>query len=94
MTTEAVMITVRRHGRTMALVALSATVLGCGLAAVSDPTAILEGQVNDATGAEFLRRGAIRQFAVAFPQVTWESGVVADEFRFQVVASPVWRDGE
>lgn len=50
---------------------------------VSDPTAILDSDLNNAEGAQLLRRAALRTLYDAIHQRAWWSGLLADEFLTQ-----------
>jgi hypothetical protein len=50
---------------------------------VSDPTAILDDDLNNAEGAQLLRRAALQVLYGAVGQAAFESGLVADEFLTQ-----------
>src|SRR5437773_10846363 len=61
----------------------------CGLLDVSDPTKLLDSELNNAEGAELLRRDALRALYEATGQAAWYSGLLADEFRHQApIGSP------
>lgn len=62
-------------------------VAGCGALDVSDPTRIEEGDLTDGNGAELLRAAALRKLADAAVQGAINSGLLADEFRFD---RPAW----
>jgi hypothetical protein len=67
----------RRATSAVLLIAL----FGCGALDVSDPTAIEESDVANATGADLLRRDAVMRFYMAMPdQVQW-TGMVSDELK-------------
>lgn len=64
------------------VVALVGSLTGCGLLDVSDPTAIEDGELNDAAGAELLRSATLRALADAMDDGVLWGGMVADEFRY------------
>jgi starch-binding outer membrane protein, SusD/RagB family len=53
---------------------------GCSLTEVSDPTKIEEPDVSNATGADLLRRNALRRFYDAAALAALWGGLVGDEF--------------
>ncbi len=64
---------------------------GChDLITVDDPTAILDSQVNNAEGAEMLRLSIYQSLSYTVAAGAWESGLLADEFRFQ--QDPYWNN--
>ncbi len=75
----------RKYTATALLVLCSgAATIGCdGLLKVEDPTAILDSDVNTAQGAELLRLSIYQSFFQYAPSSAWDSGLLADEFRFQ-----------
>lgn len=69
----------RAGGSTVtALLVLAAA--GCDLLEVSDPTAIGEERLNNATGAELLRGEALGRFYTMFGLLAQATGDVSDEF--------------
>jgi hypothetical protein len=69
--------------RTAACVLLllaTTAVAGCGLLDVTDPTKLDERDVSNATGADLMRRDAIRLLYTATPTGALASGLLADEF--------------
>jgi hypothetical protein len=52
----------------------------CDALEVSDPTVIEDAELNNATGAELLRRDVLHALATAFGQGAITSGLLADEF--------------
>lgn len=56
------------------------TTAGCGALDVSDPTAIEESDVGNATGADLLRRDAVTRLYAAVSVAVPATGLLADEF--------------
>lgn len=84
------MVNTARHRRVAFTVAnfvsllLGASALGCKDALkVEDPTTILESEVSTSAGAELLRRGALLDLFQTAGNAAWESGLLADEFRYE-----------
>ncbi len=59
--------------------ALLLVTAGCGLLDVSDPTAIENADVANATGADLLRRDAIRRLYRAVGEGVFTTGILSDE---------------
>jgi starch-binding outer membrane protein, SusD/RagB family len=79
--------TLLRHGvlRTAAaahLLLATAGLAGCGLTDVRNPTALDEDDVGNTTGADLMRRNALRLFHPAAADAAFWSGLLADEFYF------------
>lgn len=77
--------------RGLLLLFVGGSVAGCdGLLEVDDPIAVLEDRVNSPIGAELLRRSALTALFRAVESSARESGLLADEFRYE---QPPWVDG-
>ncbi|HKT58954.1 MAG TPA: hypothetical protein VJQ46_02820 [Gemmatimonadales bacterium] len=59
---------------------MAAVLAGCGALDVSDPTAIQDEDLANPTGADLLRRDAIRQWYISVADGALASGLLADEF--------------
>lgn len=60
---------------------LGASLLGgCGALDVSDPTLIEGTEINNSTGADLMRKGALKELALTVSQGVLTSGMLADEF--------------
>jgi starch-binding outer membrane protein, SusD/RagB family len=79
-----------RLGALLLLSFLAAGSTGCGnLVDVSDPTAVVEADVNNARGAELLRNAVYERLLGINdlgPYPALFSGLIADEFRFEAIS--------
>jgi hypothetical protein len=69
-----------RWGIAVLLAGVLSGSVGCGVLEVSDPTAIVDSELNDAAGAQLLRGAALKAFTQAVGIGTPLSGLLADEF--------------
>ncbi len=74
----------RRAATRLLLLLVASGIAACNALDVSDPTAFREAEVNNAEGAELLRRAALRSLYNVADDEAWFSGVVADEFLSEV----------
>jgi hypothetical protein len=56
---------------------------GCDPLEVDDPLAVLDEDLNDAEGAQLLRRQALGALYSAVARSAWQSGLLSDEFLYQ-----------
>jgi hypothetical protein len=73
---------IRLLGTAALLLGMAAGVTGCGALDVSDPTAIEDEELNNPQGAALLRAAALRALSSATDDGAYNSGLLADEFRF------------
>jgi hypothetical protein len=69
-------------GTAALLLGMAAGVTGCGALDVSDPTVIEDEELNNPQGAALLRAAALRALSSATDGGAYNSGLLADEFRF------------
>jgi starch-binding outer membrane protein, SusD/RagB family len=73
--------TILRRPAACALAVLASFVVaGCGLLDASDPTAVEESDLANATGADLMRRTALGLMYVVFGDAAAQSGLLTDEF--------------
>ena len=66
--------------RTLAVCALVMAITACDVLDVTDPTAVLESELDNAQGAELYRRESLSGLFLWVPWAAWYSGLMSDEF--------------